>query len=152
MDISANPHETHVDQPEVVRCSVVVHRQPGGSTKGLSTERLCTGREVRCTLLPFHPLLGYPALETESGRWQAHITQQTTIRINKPINTHVIPVNASVTNMSKQHYEQTWYCVNICARTEYLFFVNIYIFNVSTKLLYCCKWYDTVVLRPRPTI
>ena len=36
---------THVDQPEVVRCSVTVYRQLGGSTKGLSTERLCTSRE-----------------------------------------------------------------------------------------------------------
>ena len=83
MDIRANPHaggpgmphvlgqtssETHVDQPEVVKCSVTVHRQLGGSTKGLSTERLCTGKEDRCTLLPFHPLLGYPAVESESGR------------------------------------------------------------------------------------
>ena len=52
MDIRANPHaggssDTHVDQPEVVRCSVTVHRQLEGSTKGLSTERLCTGREDR---------------------------------------------------------------------------------------------------------
>jgi len=54
----------------------------------LSTERLCTGKEGRCTLLPFHPLLGYPAVETESGRCHAHNTQQTTRRINKPIDTH----------------------------------------------------------------
>ena len=64
-----------------------MHRQLGGSTKGLSTERLCTGKEDRCTLLPFHPLMGYPAVETESGRWQAHNTQQTTLRINKPVDT-----------------------------------------------------------------
>ena len=40
----------------------------GSSTKGLSTERLCTGREDRRPLLPFQPLLGYSAVETESGR------------------------------------------------------------------------------------
>jgi len=50
MDIRANPHaggssDTHVDQPEVVRCSVTVHRQLEGSIKGLSTDRLCTGKE-----------------------------------------------------------------------------------------------------------
>jgi len=35
-----------------------VHRQLGGSTKGLSTERLCTGKEDRCTLASFSPIAG----------------------------------------------------------------------------------------------
>ena len=43
------------------------------------------GRQMHLFL--FHPLLGYYAVETESGRWQAHNTQQTTHRFNKPVDT-----------------------------------------------------------------
>ena len=60
-----------------------MHRQLGGSTKGLSTERLCTGKEDWCTF--FSPIAGLPS----GGDWKREVTstQQTTLRINKPVDT-----------------------------------------------------------------
>ena len=61
-------------------------------------------------MLPFHPLLGCPAVETESGRWQAHNTQQTTLRINKPVDT--------LPGCSKQTDTDWNFCVLCQAKTS----------------------------------
>ena len=72
------------------------------SYRASPTWRLYKGLVYWCTLLPFHPLLGYPA---ESGRWQAHNTQQTTLRINKPVDTHIIDWNGCRPPPPQTHLE-----------------------------------------------